>query len=112
MVVCVPVSMDGSIDPRWGRADRVAIAQATAQGITSWQEFDVGWSMLHDAGGEGAHHARVARLLMDHHVEAVFADHMGPGMLHMLRRMGLSIHLGAVGDARVAVVAAIGDVSG
>lgn len=100
-----------SVDPRWGRADRVAIAQATTQGISSWQKFDVGWSTLHDAGGEGAHHARVARLLMDHDVEAVVADHMGPGMLHMLEQMGLSIHLRAAGDAREAVVAAIGDAS-
>jgi predicted Fe-Mo cluster-binding NifX family protein len=112
MVVCVPVKTDGSIDPRWGRADRVAVAQVSAQGIVTWQEFDVGWSTLHDAGGEGAHHARVARFLLEHEVEAVVADHMGPGMLHMLEQMGLPIHLGAVGDAREAVVAAIAGVLG
>ena len=109
MVVCVPVSADGSIDPRWGRADRVATAEVRAQEATSWQEFDVGWSTLHDAGGEGTHHARVVRFLIDHHVEAVVAHHMGPGMLHTLERMGLAIHLGAEGDARDAVVAAMGD---
>ena len=109
MMICVPVTVDGWIDPRWGRADRVAIAQVTTEGITSWQEFDVRWSTLHDAGGEGTHHARVARLLVEHHVEAVVADHMGPGMLHMLEQMGISIHLGAAGDARQAVVAALGE---
>jgi len=111
MVVCVPVSVDGSIDPRWGRADRVAITEVTVRGVTSWQEFDVGWSTLHDVGGEGAHHARVVRFLVDHRVEAVVADHIGPGMLHTLERMGLATHLGAGGDAREAVVAAIGDES-
>lgn len=109
MVVCVPVNLDGSIDPRWGRADRIAITQATAEGITDWQEFDVGWSTLHDTGGEGSHHARVVRFLIENHVEVVVANHMGPGMLHTIERMGLALHLGAVGDAREAVVAAMGD---
>lgn len=112
MVVCVPVNVDGSIDPRWGRADRVAIVRTTAQEITGWEEIEVGWSTLHDTGGEGAHHARVARLLIDYGVEAVVADHMGGGMLHMLGRMGISLHLGAAGDARKAVVAALADQPG
>jgi predicted Fe-Mo cluster-binding NifX family protein len=49
----------------------------------------------------------VARLLQDHHVEAVVANHMGMPMVHMLERMGLKIHLGATGDARKAAMAAI-----
>ena len=109
MVVCVPVAADGQIDPRWGRADRVAIAEVTGRGIADWQEVDVGWSTLHDAGTEGSHHARVARLLQDHHVEAVVANHMGMPMVHMLERMGLKIRLGATGDARRAAMAAIAD---
>ena len=107
MVICVPVTVEGSVDPRWGRANRVAIAEATAAGIDNWQEFDVGWGGLHDAGGEGAHHARVARFLLDHHVQAVVANHMGPGMSHMLEQMGIPVHLGAAGNAREAVTAAI-----
>ncbi|MCJ7832454.1 MAG: dinitrogenase iron-molybdenum cofactor, partial [Actinobacteria bacterium] len=69
------------------------------------------WSTLHDTGGEGAHHARVVRFLIENHVEAVVANHMGPGMLHTIERMGLALHLGAVGDAREAVVAALGEAS-
>lgn len=107
MVVCVPVTVESLIDPRWGRADRVAIAEATTEGIFGWQELEVGWGTLHDAGDEGAHHARVARFLLDHHVEAVVANHMGPGMLHMLAQMSITTHLGATGDAREAVAAAI-----
>ena len=105
MVFCVPVMRDGSIDPRWGRADRVAIAQVAKGVIGDWQEFDVGWSTLHDEGEEGSHHARVARFLLDHRVEAVIAGHMGEPMVHMLEQLGLDVNLGASGDARQAAVA-------
>jgi predicted Fe-Mo cluster-binding NifX family protein len=106
MVVCVPVTTEGLVDPRWGRADRVAITEVTGKGIGAWQEYDVGWNTLHDAGTEGSHHARVARFLQDHHVEAVVANHMGPPMVHMLEKMGVKVWLGAMGDARAAVVGA------
>ena len=86
--VCVPVAVDGLLDPRWGRADRVAVATVSQKGIDDWKEFDVGWGNLHDAGTEGSHHARVARFLLDHGVEAVVAHHMGAGMTHMLEQMG------------------------
>ncbi len=111
MVVCVPVTVEGLIDPRWGRADRVAIADATANGIADWREFDVGWGTLHDVGTEGSHHARVARFLRDQHVDAIVANHMGLGMTRMLEQMGLKTYLGASGDARAAVAVAIGNPS-
>jgi predicted Fe-Mo cluster-binding NifX family protein len=107
MVVCVPVTMEGMIDPRWGRADRVAIAEVTSDGIAAWHEVDVGWSTLHDAGTEGSHHARVARFLQDNHVEIVVANHMGMPMLHTLERLGVKVWLGAMGDAREAATTAI-----
>ena len=104
MVVCVPVTAEGLIDPRWGRADRVAIAEVTADGIGTWQEHEVGWDALHDAGTEGSHHARVARFVKEHHVDAVLANHMGPPMVHMLERMGVKVWLGAMGNAREATI--------
>ena len=107
MLVCVPVTVEGSIDPRWGCADRVAVAEVTEQGVASWQGFDVGWNQLHDAATEGSHHARIARFLRDNRVEAVVADHMGPPMAHMLDKMGLKVRLGAMGDAREAAMTAI-----
>jgi len=107
MVICVPVTVDGSIDPRWGRASRVAIAEIMGDGIRDWQEFDVGWDGLHDAGSEGSHHARIARFLQEHHVEAIVANHVGMPMMQMLERMGLKIYLGAMGDARKAATVAI-----
>ncbi len=108
MVICVPVNADGQIDPRWGRAARVAIAELQGGTLAGWEEFDVGWDQLHDAGTEGGHHARVARFLQEHGVDTVVAHHMGPDMARMLERMGLDVRLGASGDARVAAMGAGG----
>jgi len=103
MIVCIPVASDGRVDPRWGRAQRVAVARVNGGAIESWQEFDVGWGTLHDAGPEGQHHARIARFLQEHGVQSVVADHMGPGMTEMLAKMGIAVRLGAAGAAREAV---------
>ena len=106
MLVCVPVTGDGQIDPRWGRAARVAIADVEHGTLASWREVAVAWDDFHDQGTEGGHHARVARFLREQSVQAVLAHHMGPDMLHMLERMGLTVRLGVTGDARTAAVAA------
>ncbi len=107
MIVCVPVTSDGVVDPRWGRADRVALAETEGGEINGWREVQVGWDVLHDSGTPATHHARVARFLKTQHVEAVVADHMGPPMQDMLARMHIRVLLGAGGDAREAVMAAI-----
>ena len=107
MIVCVPVTSDGVVDPRWGRADRVALAETEGGEINGWREVQVGWDVLHDSGTPATHHARVARFLKAQHVEAVVADHMGPPMQDMLVRMHIRVLLGAGGDAREAVMAAI-----
>jgi predicted Fe-Mo cluster-binding NifX family protein len=104
MVVCVPVAADGQVGQRWGRADRVAIAEIDRREIVRWQEIDVRWDVLHDEGTEGSHHARVARFLIDHEVEQVVAGHMGDGMRQMLGKLGLTVRVGASGDARSAVL--------
>lgn len=77
--------------------------------MSAWEEFDVGWGTLHDAGTEGSHHARIARFLLDHEVEAEVAHHMGPGMEHMLGKMGLTVRLGETGDAKDAAVGLLTD---
>ena len=105
MIVCAPVTGEGIIDPRWGRADRVAVADVVDGEIVSWREVEVSWSRLHDEGTPGSHHARVVGFLRDQHVEAVVVNHMGDGMTRMLDTMGLPVHLGAAGDARAAVQA-------
>lgn len=106
MKVCVPVTDKGQIGPRWGKADRLAVADVTNGEITDWQEVEVGWAELHDQGTEGSHHARVVRFLRDHHIEMVLAGHMGTAMHNTLQKMGLRVHLGVAGDARAAVRAA------
>lgn len=106
IIVCVPVTIEGALGPRWGRAARVAVATVSQDGIDDWQEFDVGWDTLHDSGTEGSHHARIARFLREHEVEAVAAHHMGPPMAHMLAKMGLSVRLGETGSAREAAARA------
>ncbi len=107
MIVCVPLGEGGALDPRWGRAERVALATVEGQVISAWRETIVSWDSLHDSGSERAHHARVARFLLDNHVDAVVAHHMGAGMSRMLDTMGIDVRLGASGDARQAVLSAI-----
>ena len=81
MIVCVPVTPTGEIDPRWGRAARVAVADARDGAVTSWEEIEVGWDGLHDMGSEGGHHARVARFLLEHGAEVVVG---ADGTVHAL----------------------------
>lgn len=106
MIVCAPVTSEGLIDPRWGRAARVAVAEVVDGEMTSWREVDVGWDRSHDEGTSGSHHARVVTFLREQGVEAVVAHHIGDGMVRMLGTMHLPVHLGAAGDARAAVLAA------
>lgn len=107
MIICAPVTKDGNIDPRWGRADWIAIAEVINGEIQNWQEVEVSWSTLHDEGTHGSHHARVVRFLKDQKIEAIVANHIGDGMARMLETMGIPVHLGASGDARAAVKAAM-----
>jgi predicted Fe-Mo cluster-binding NifX family protein len=106
MRVCVAVTADGRVDPRWGRADRVAVAEVTGGQIRGWQEFAVVLGTLHDQGTEGAHHARIARFLRDNQVQAVAAHHVGPGMERMLGSMAIRVVTGVSGEAREAALAA------
>ena len=105
MIVCVALSRDGTVDPRWGRAAQVALVTVEDGAIADWREVAVSWDVAHDTGSERAHHARVARFLRDNAVEVVVAEHMGAGMSRMLHTMGIGVRLGASGDARRAVLA-------
>jgi predicted Fe-Mo cluster-binding NifX family protein len=112
MVVCVPVIYGSMVDPRWGRADQVAIAEVDGDAVVNWEELDVSWGTVRNAGSERAHHARMARFIKEHHVDTVVAHHMGDDMLGILGRMGVTVHLGASGDARQAVMAIAGEGGG
>lgn len=101
MVVCLPISPSGQLGDGWGRAHSVAVCDVDSQGeVSDWDEYLVEWDRLHDEGGEGQHHARIARFLMDHHVQRVIAGHMGGGMEHMLGKMGIEVVMGVGGDAK------------
>ena len=102
LVIAVPTDESGRVGS-WGRAKCVAVATTEDGEVKSWEECDVGWDVLHDAGSDRAHHARVARFVKDHGVDIVVVQHMGPGMVQMLERMGLKIDAGVLGDARHAV---------
>lgn len=107
MIVCVPVSAGGTVGDGWGRARRLALATVHDGGIADWRELDVDWGSAHDAGTEGSHHARVVRFLREHDVALVVAHHMGAPMQHTLAKLGVRVALGAHGDARTAVLAAL-----
>jgi predicted Fe-Mo cluster-binding NifX family protein len=108
MILCIPVTPADEIDPRWGRAARIAVAEVRDGAVVRWEVIEAGWDVLHDAGSEGSHHARVARFLRDHGIEVVVANHMGGPMVHMLGEMGIAVRLGAAGDPREAVLEAAG----
>jgi hypothetical protein len=80
MKVYVPITPDGQVDPRWGRADRDAVAEVVESEVRDWQEFDVSGGSLYDEGTEAAHHARVARFLRDNQVDATAAHHVGAAL--------------------------------
>jgi predicted Fe-Mo cluster-binding NifX family protein len=103
-VVCVPVTAEGEVDRRWGKAERVALARVEDHALADWQVLEVGWDRSHDAGPEGQHHGRIVRFLRDHDVSVVVAGGMGPPMQHTLSRLGVRTVLGAQGDARSAVL--------
>jgi predicted Fe-Mo cluster-binding NifX family protein len=108
MIMCATLGSGGTVGPGLGRASRVALASVTDGHISSWEELEVGWDGLHDQGAEGAHHARIARFLLDHDVEVVIAQHLGAGMQRTLGSMGVRLVLGVDGDARRAVTQAAG----
>jgi predicted Fe-Mo cluster-binding NifX family protein len=102
-IVCIPVMENGQVEPSWGRAPRVALATVENHAVEKWEEMDVHWDSLHDQDGEGQHHARIAKFLMEHHVTDVAASHMGPGMERMLGAMRLNTALGIEGNAHQVV---------
>jgi predicted Fe-Mo cluster-binding NifX family protein len=102
-IVCVPLAPTGDIDPRWGRAHRVAVAEVVDGVIDSWRETTVAWDIEHDQGTEGAHHARIARFLLDNRVGVVAAQHVGAGMQRMLDSMGIRLVVGMTSNAHEAV---------
>lgn len=106
MIVAVPVTLDGQVDHRWGKADRVAVADVVDGEIASWKVHDTGWHHLHGQGHHGTHHGRIVRFLVDNDVETVVIHHAGASMINTMQKMGLKIVTNASGSARAAATAA------
>jgi sugar-phosphatase len=104
VIFCVPIDAQDRVGHGWGRAHAVATVEVDSSGqLSRWTVHEVGWDAAHDQGTHGAHHARIVRFLRDHQVGGVVAEHMGVGMLRVMRAMGIPVFLGAAGDARAAV---------
>ncbi len=103
MIVAVTLSGNGQVGRGMGRADTVAIATVENGEITDWTVHEVGWNALHDADGEGAHHARIVRFVRDHGVSAFVAGGAGAGMRTTMDKLGVTV-VAASGDARAAVL--------
>lgn len=106
MIIAVPVTPAGDVDPRWGRAHRVALARLEGGEIKDWREHEVAWDESHDAGTHGSHHARIVRFLREEGVHAVVLHHCGGPMANTMTKLGLVLVWEASGDARAAVLAA------
>ncbi|WP_199176304.1 NifB/NifX family molybdenum-iron cluster-binding protein [Actinomyces qiguomingii] len=105
--VLIPVTEHGDMEPRFGRAPRVAVATVVDGIVTTWREYAVGWDAAHDAGTPGSHHARIVRFLNDHRVDTIVAEHMGVGMRRVVDRMGIRLLTVPGGAARQAVSLAL-----
>lgn len=100
MIIAIPVTAQGLVDPRWGKAHNVAVAEVRDGQIVSWAAHEVAWDDLHGQGAHGAHHARIVRFLRDHGVEAVVINHCGAPMMNTMQKMGLVVIVDAEGEAR------------
>ncbi|MCI1675856.1 MAG: hypothetical protein LKK54_04660 [Ancrocorticia sp.] len=102
MKIAIPVTPDGQIDPRFGKAHDVAVTEVNEDGseILSWDVHQVNWDELHDSSPHGTHHGRIVRFLIDNGIEAVIINHAGGPMMNTLSKMGMIIVTEAEGDAQ------------
>lgn len=106
MILTVPVTSDGQVDRRFGKAESMAVVTVVDGRISDWQLHEVGWDVLHDQGDHGQHHARIVRFLKDHGVQRVVFAHAGQPMLNTMSKMGLElVQVGSM-EARQAVIQA------
>lgn len=106
MIIAIPVTPEGNVDPRWGKAHDVAIAQVEGSEIVSWTVHEVNWDELHDLGAHGTHHGRIVRFLKEQGVGTVVINHAGPPMMNTMDKMGLNIAINSQGPAKAAALQA------
>lgn len=86
----IALGSDGSVSGGLGRAPRVAVCEASADGVHSWEETSVAWDATHDTLPHGTHHGTIVQFLQDGRVEAVLAGHAGVPMLAQLKKLGIA----------------------
>ena len=107
MKLTVPIADDGQIDPRFGKAVRMAVGTVADDGqLTDWQINEVGWDVLHDQGEHGQHHARIVRFLKENQIDRVVFAHIGQPMMHTIDKMGLQLVEAPIMDAKDAILQA------
>ena len=99
--VHIAVNVAGSeVGGGLGRAQTMAVATLNAADeIAEWQEFPVGWDILHEQGSHGSLHAVIVGFMRDYDITAVVSGHMGPPMVNTMMKLGV-LPLSATGDAR------------
>ncbi len=102
MIIAIPVTPEGQVDVKFGKAHWVALAEVNADGTetTNWTVEEVNWDELHDSSPHGTHHGRIVRFLSDNNAEAVIINRAGASMLNTMAKMGLVIVTEAEGDAK------------
>jgi predicted Fe-Mo cluster-binding NifX family protein len=85
----IALGTDGSVSGGLGRAPRVAVCEASADRVYSWEETSVGWDATHDTVPDGTQHGTILRFLLDGRVEAVLAAHAGAPMQEQLKKLGI-----------------------
>lgn len=99
--VHIAVNVAGSeVGGGLGRARTMAVAKINAADeIVEWQEFPVGWDVLHEQGPHGSLHAVIVGFMREHDITAVVSGHMGSPMVNTMMKLGV-LPLSATGDAR------------
>lgn len=103
MTIAIPVTADGAVFSRLGKAPIIATCDMRDGEISGWTEHAVGWDQTYGVDVMGAHHARVMRFVQDHEVTTVVAADVCDNMRRSLAAKGVTVHSDQSGDARAAV---------
>jgi predicted Fe-Mo cluster-binding NifX family protein len=105
MTIAIPVTAEGTVFERLGKAPLVATCVLRDGTVTDWTEHAVGWDQTYGVDVMGNHHARVMRFMKEHGVTTVVAADVCDSMRRALQAQGVIVHDGRTGDARAAVSA-------
>ncbi len=103
MIMGVPVTLDGDLQPHFGRSPQMGIAEVEDGDIVSWELHEVRWDIAHDEGPEGSHHARMVRFMREQAVTHLVIGNMGAPMQNVVTKMGIALIPARSSDPRQAV---------